>query len=197
MLGTGKSLELMGLAAFNAFLAMVLTVTFLGSSSKAHLNKLTEANIRSFIAEATKVSTGQGVDQFGITEYLMKHIDDASTFTTKLAYDIPNTDSEEQTVELGKKDYISHVLEDIKHVKGAEATTNIEDIHIEDGATQARVVTTSYERGEMAVTGPDQNPTTLPIRGISYCEQTIILKDQTIRMAGATCSTNIQAAPSE
>jgi hypothetical protein len=125
----------------------------------------------------------------------MKHIDDSSTFTTSLEYDIPNVDGEKHTLELGKKDYISHVLEDVKHVKGAEATTNIEDIHIESGATRARVVTTSYERGEMSVTGADENPTTLPVRGISYCEQTIVLKDHTIRMAGATCSTNIQSAP--
>ncbi len=200
MLGTGKSLELVGLATFNAFLAMILAVTFLSQSGgKAHLNKLTEANIRAFITEATMMSTGQkkGADQFAVTEYLMKHIDDASTFTTSLQYDIPNADKDKHTLELDKQTYIAHVIEDMKQLKGEEATTNIEDIQIEHGATQARVVTTSYERGQMAVKDTDDNTTTLPVRGISYCEQTIILKNQVISMAGAKCSTNIQTAPSQ
>ena len=56
MLLTGKSFELMGLATFNLFLAMVLSVTFLSQAEKKTLNKLTETNIGAFVAETAAVT---------------------------------------------------------------------------------------------------------------------------------------------
>jgi hypothetical protein len=199
MFGTVKSVELLGLVSFNIFLAIVLSVTFLGQPGTSG-NKLTETGITDFINEATNMSTGaaKDADQFGVTKYLMSHIQDGSIFNTSIQYDIPGVDGQQRSMAFNKNDYISHVIEGLKAMHDREATTHIESIEIKNGATEARVVTTSTEHGKLPVASADgDQPTLVPVRGVSYCEQTLVLKDQTIQMAGATCSTNIETADSD
>ncbi len=193
MLATGKSFELIGMAAFNMFLAAILSVTFLGKSESTGLNRLTDESISQFIHEAADITSGdrEGVDPMGITEYLMQHIDDEGVFKSTIQIDMPQVRQKEQKLELNKKDYIGHVIEGLKSMKDHEETTRIESIEIANGATKARVVTSSAERGAVPVDGED-GPATMQVRGITYCEQELVLKEKIIKMAGAVCSTNIQ-----
>ncbi len=199
MLFTGKSFELMGMAAFNMFLAMILSVTFMSQSGNSSLNRLTEENISQFIKESTAISSGtrEGMDQLGIAEYLMKHIQDGSIFKSTVQIDIENAAEKERDLAFDKKNYIGHVLEGLKAMKDHEESTRIENIQIADGATHAKVITSSVERGSLQVDAGTGEPVMTPVRGISYCEQNIILKDRTIRMAGAVCSTSIQSDGSQ
>ncbi len=83
MLVTGKSFELLGLASFNIFLAMILSVTFLGHAGKSGtMTALTQDNVEAFIKETTDISAGKNpeFDNLGIAEYLMAHIQDGSRF---------------------------------------------------------------------------------------------------------------------
>ena len=194
MLLTGKSLELMGFATINGILAMVLPVTFLSGGHKTDIQRLTRANITDFVNQVTMVSSGTGkdTDLLQVAEFLGKHISDDSHFTSTMQYDLPNIPMDEKTVNLGKKEYISHVLESLKTAPDRETKTRIEDIEIAHNTTEARVITTSYEKGLVSIDNGEEKPVPVAVTGISYCEQKIVLKNKTISMAGATFSTSVQ-----
>ena len=132
------------------------------------------------------------MDRLGIAEYLMKHLDDSGTYTSTVQIDLPDAQEPEQKLDLDKKAYIGRVLEGLGTIRNHEEKTRVENIEIADDSRSARVVTTSFERGMIPSENESGRSVLVPVRGISYCEQKLVLKDETIRMAGAVCSTSIQ-----
>lgn len=191
---TGKSLELMGFATVNGFLAMVLSMTFLSGGHKTDIQRLTRANITEFVNQVTTVSSGTGkeTDLLKVADFLTKHISDDSHFTSTMQYNLPNVPMDEKIVDFSKREYISHILEELKSMPDRQAKTRIEDIDIKHNAVEARVITTSYEQGVVPMDNGEEKTVPMAITGISYCEQKIVLKNKTITMAGATCSTSVQ-----
>lgn len=190
----GKSLELLGMAGFNAFLGLTLTVTFLSQhDGKDGPTRLTEARVSTFVAEMTDVALGKhpDLDQYGITTWFMKHLDENSKFSTNM--NIAKSDGQEsqEKMEMGRMDYISHVLKDNKAVKNREATLHIEYVKIGEGGKSASVVFTSMEKASVPVKRDDQEYE-IPITGTSYCEQQLVLQDTTIRVTGVSCTTNVR-----
>lgn len=189
----GKSLELLGLAAFNVFIALILSATFLAKSGPS-VSALTEDNIRAFVTEAAAVSGGQrqDMDSYGVTDYFMGHIADDGLFTSTIAYDMPDMPASERTMEMDKMKFISNVLQGIQSMTRHETAVDIEYIKITDNGKSAHVVTTNYERGVMPMDDGMGESNMVPVTGTSYCEQTLVLSGKNvIQMAGAKCNTNI------
>lgn len=194
MLVTGKSFELMGLATFNVFLALILSVTFMSQARTTSTDKLTNANISDFMNRLTLMTAGQNQknDLLGTAEFLKKHIDDNGRFHGTLQYDLPNVDSSQKSFDFSKDDYISHVLQDLKAMPHRDAKIRIENISISGQSREALVITTSYENGEINVINTDDRPTQLAVTGIAYCEQKLALRNSVIRITDSNCSTSIQ-----
>ena len=198
MLGTVKSLELVGLAAFNVFLAMILSISFLGGKGASY-TELTQSNITEFVNRMTQVSTGAedaggvGADILTANQFLQAHIGDNGTFKTTVAYEIPDMNADTKQINLTKKDYIKNVLTGLKAAKPDEAATHIENIEITPDARHAKIVTTSYQRGPMPIE-TDGGRQVLQVKGISYCEQNLDLVNKNIVVTDATCSTSVRPA---
>lgn len=192
----GKSLELLGMAGFNVFLGLTLTVTFLNQNGgKAAPNRLTEERVSMFVTEMTDVALGKNpeLDQFAVTTWLMKHLDDDSLFLTNMNIAKPDGNETQEKLEMNRMDYISHVLKDNKAVKNREATLHIEYVKIEEGGKTALVVFTSREKASVPVSS-DGHEYEIPISGTSYCEQKITMRDTVIKVSSANCTTNVRMA---
>ena len=195
----GKSLELLGLAAFNVMIAIILSATFLTKSHDT-VSSLTETHVEKFIHEVTEIAGGQrhDMDPFTVTKYLMAHIADNSEFKSTIEYSMPDvSSSDSRTLEMDKMNYISYTLEGMKEMTKHETAVKIDYIKITDDGKSATVTTTNYERGVMPVEDGAGEAQMMPVNGTSYCEQRLVLSTKhIIQMAGATCSTNIDFSDS-
>ena len=193
----GKSVELLGLAAFNIFIAIILSATFLTGAGSS-VSALTETNVESFITEVAEVSGGkrEDMDSYSITHFFMDHIAEDGVFKSEIAYAMPDMPSSTRTLEMDKLNFISHILEGMKSMTKHETAVKIEYIRITDNGKSAIVTTTNYERGVMPIADSFGDAQMVPVTGTSYCEQQVILNGKTIQMAGADCSTNIDFANS-
>lgn len=195
MFATAKSIELIGLAALNVILAIVLSTIFLtGPVMRATADRLTTSSVTDFVNQMTRVSTGG--DIFVANKFLLDHIADNGMFTSSIAYDLPNITSAERHLSLDKKDYINNVLAQLKLAKPEEAKTRIESIEIAADRHHASVITTSYQRGPMPIQMGEERQT-LQVKASSYCEQAVTLANKKIVINTATCSTNVMPARSE
>ncbi len=197
----GKSVELLGLAALNIIVAMVLSVTFLAKTDAAavSVSALTKDNVQQFITETVAVSGGQreDMDDYGITTYFMSHIADHGQFISTIEYDMPDMPSSARTLEMDKMNFISHVLQGKEAMNRHETAVQIEYIEIAANGKSAMVTSTNYERGVMPVQDAMGEARMIPVTGTSYCEQEIVLSQKNIiQMAKADCSTNIDFADS-
>ncbi len=190
----GKSLELLGLASFNVFLGLVVTITFLNQNGgkPAGATHLTEAGVSSFINEMTAISLGQKpeMDQYGVTTWFMDHIDEAGKFVSTINIARPDSTEEQKVLEMDRMNYISHVLTGLKSVQDRKANVQIEYIKIEEGGKLASVIFTNTEQGSMPVSN-EGGDFMIPVTGTSYCEQKIVLQDKKMKVSGATCTTNV------
>ena len=193
----GRSLELLGMASFNVFLGLVLTVTFLNQNGNEKPSRLTEARITEFVTEMTHIALGNNpqLDQLGITTWLMDHLEENSSFSNNMNVLQANGQTREEKLEMNRMDYISHVLGEIKTVKSREANLHIEYIKIEESGKGASVIFTSMEKGRIPVVNEDTSYE-IPVSGTSYCEQKIILDKKIIKVSNATCTTNVSMTES-
>ncbi len=189
----GKSFELLGLAAFNIFLAIILSATFL-TNAGVSVDTLNESNVEGFITRVAEISGGrdEAMDQYSITSFFMDHISDDSTFVSTIEYNMPDMEDSARELEMDKMTFISHVLQGMQAMDKHESAVQIDHIDIADNGKSARVVTTNYERGVMPVDDGFGDIRMMPVMGTSYCEQKLVLSQKrTIQMAGAECSTSI------
>ena len=194
----GKSLELLGMVGFNLFLGMTLTVTFLGGGDNAP-TRLTEANVSAFVKDMTEVALGKNpasdekavsFDQYAITTWLMRHMDEDSKFQAHINISQPNGLSRQEKLDMNRLDYISQVLKDNKSVKSREANLHVEYVRVDAGGKGASVVFTSMEKARMPV--PSENGGyEIPVTGTSYCEQKIVIEDAVIKVSASTCTSNV------
>lgn len=194
----GKSLELLGLAGFNVFLALILAVTFLGGGKAEGvlLDSLTEEYVEAFLNDANAIASGkrEDMDDFSITGFFMDHIADSGAFVNKVAYQLPLQDPQEKTVQMGKMDFIASVLQDIKSKEkeeGGESFMKIESIVIADNGRRARTATTSQDKGVMPMDDGSGEIQSVPVSGTSYCEQDLVLQDRRIKMEKTDCTTTL------
>ena len=194
MFTTVKTFELIGLITVNVMLAAVMSATFLSHSIHAGASdRLTEPVLTDFVEQMTSVSTGAkaGTDIFAANRFLQDHLAAGSMFKTSLTYDLPAMDEAERHIALDKKDYINNVLAQLKAGKADDAATRIETIDIAPDARHARVITTSYQRGPMPIqTGNGQQ--VVQVKAVSYCEQAVGLKNRSIVIDDATCTTSVE-----
>lgn len=190
----GKTFELLGLAGFNIFIAMILSVTFLtgGEPAQRHKN-LTEANVISFITEMSDISSGRlaDMDSYAITSYFMDHIAEDGIFKTVMRYDIPDMPSDERELEMDKLDFIGHTLQGMRSMANYETRTDVDFVEVAHDGKYATVMTSSYERGMMPVDDGSGEERLMPVLGTSYCEQSVILSNEVIKVAGAKCTTDL------
>ena len=189
----GKSFELLGLAAFNVFLALILSITFLGGD-KVSLDYLTKDHVEKFISEVNDITTGtrQDMDNYSVTSYFMKHIADDSKFVNNIKYEIPRVGTQERTMEMSKLDFISHILQGMQNGgDDRETSIAIEHIEIAEHGKAAKVITTNMESGMMPFDDGSGSAQMLPVTGVSFCEQTVVLSDKNIQMETANCTTDV------
>jgi len=191
----GKSFELLGLAAFNVFLALILAVTFLGGDKERVPERLTEAHVAKFINEVNDISRGnrRDMDNFSITSYFMQHIADNGKFVNIVQYNLPRIETQEQVLEMGKLDFISHILKGM-NAEREETIVNIEHIEIIDNGRSAHIITTNFEKGVLPFDDGSGRPHMMPVSGQSFCEQKIAINGRRIQITGANCTTAVQLA---
>lgn len=192
-----RSLELLGLACFNTFLGLTLTVTFMSQNGGKTPSRLTETSVTNFITEMTDVALGKkpDLDQYGITTWFMDHIDDSGKFITTMNISQPTGENKQETLEMNRMDYISYILKDIKTVKTRESTFNVEYVKIDEGGKSASVVFTNMEKASVPISDKD-GEYMIPVTGTSYCEQTLALRGSTIKVSNSTCTTNVSMSES-
>ena len=194
----GRSIELLGLAAFNVFLVVGLSVTVLSRAGPGPVDRLTESNVTQFVNETTDISSGKraNMDKFGMTSFFMAHIADDGKFTNTISYEMPEVPVQQRVLEMGKTDFISRILQDLHTIERRETAVHVEHVGLNGDKTSAAVLTTTLERGLMSVSDEESGQSNLvPVSGRSYCEQTIVLNKHVIQMAGATCTTTISFMP--
>ena len=105
----GKSFELLGLAAFNVFIAIILSAMFL-TKDGASVRSLTETNIEQFVTEVAAVSGGKrdDMDSYSITKFFMDHIAENGLFTSEIEYAMPDMPASTRTLALDKLNFIRH-----------------------------------------------------------------------------------------
>ncbi len=187
------------MVSFNIFLGMTLTVTFLGQNSESAPTRLTEANVSAFVKEMTNVTlgknpdpeqTGTVLDQYGITTWFMRHLNEDSTFQASINISQPNGLNRQEKLDMNRLDYISQVLKDNKSVKSREATLHVEYVRIDAGGKGASVVFTTMEKARVPV--PSENGGyEIPVTGTSYCEQKIVIQDTLIKLSTSNCTSNV------
>jgi hypothetical protein len=189
----GKSLELLGLAAFNVFVALILSATFISHGS-ARLVSLSEDSIKAFLQESSEIAGGlrKDMDSYSITQYFMDHIAPDGQFRTTMRYNIPDMPEEERVMEMDKMNFIAQTLQGMHAMADRETLVKVEYVKIDATGRNAEVVTTNYERGLMPVADVSGEANMMPVQGVSYCEQTLVLSDQRkIQMANAKCTTDL------
>ena len=191
----GKSLELLGLASFNVFLGLVLTTTFLSRNNEQSPSRLTEASVSAFVEEMNRVSAGAmpESDSYSVTTWLMSHVDENSKFTTNMNISPANGEPREEKMEMGRMDFIGHVLQEMKAVQNRESSVHIEYVRVEDSGTTASVVFTNMEKGEVPYANEGEEYM-IPVTGTSYCEQQLALKNKVIMVTGGVCTSNVSMA---
>lgn len=191
----GKSFELMGLAAFNIMLAVILSATFFGEAGTGQAGKLTKDNITVFIEEVSSISTGSrgAMDDYDITTFFMRHIAKDSTFKSEIRYQAPDMETSSREVKMGRNGYISNVIQGLHKNENQETKVVIEHITIGQDKKKANVRFTSFERGVLPYDDGFGEVRMVPVNGISYCEQDIIVNEnKIIQMADADCVTDME-----
>lgn len=192
-----KTFHLMGLASFNVFLGLILSVTFISQGGQAKAPHLTEEIVSHFIQEMTDTALGvkPGMDQYATTMWFMEHLSEDSAFKTNMNIAQANGGSQESTIELRRMDYIGQILKDQKTVQKRENHLNIEYVKIDPNRQDASVIFTSIDKGVIPMT-TEAGSYEMPVSGTSYCEHRLSLKKDKIVISGGTCTTNVIAAQS-
>lgn len=192
-----RSLELLGLASFNVFLGMILTVTFITQGGQPQSARLTEENVSKFIQEMTNTALGlkPGMDQYATTMWFMDHLSETSAFKTNINIAQANGGTREATLEMGRMDYISQILKDQKAVQKRETQVNVEYVKIGENGQDASVIFTSIDKGVIPMT-TEAGSYEMPVSGTSYCEHKLGIRNNKIVVSGGTCTTNVNASQS-
>lgn len=195
MIVAGKSFELMGLAAFNVFLAVILSVTFLSQAESVAPGTLTRPAIENFLKEVSSLSAGKDtkLDQYGLTAYLMRHITDDGTFRSSVSYQIYDR-TDQKDMALDKMSYITTLIQGRQRFMDYETSMRIDLVDITPDGMSANVTTTNFERGRIMIDDGFGGATPAPVRSVSYCTQKLVLAEKIVKMAGADCTTNVQVA---
>ncbi len=189
-----KTAELLGLAGFNVFLGMMLTVTFLGEGGKPQATRMTEASVSAFINDMTNTALGlkPDMDQYATTMWFMDHLSETSTFKTSTNIEQADGKIREASAEMSRMDYISNILKEQKTVQKRESQIKIEYVKLEDEGKLASVIFTSVESGVIPMSS-EAGSYEVPVRGTSFCEHKLVFKDRKIVVSGGSCTTNIDA----
>ncbi|MCB1555944.1 MAG: hypothetical protein KDJ15_01385 [Alphaproteobacteria bacterium] len=192
----GKTLELLGMMAFNVTLILVASAALLNKASPAAapISFLTEENITAFVREVTAVSGGEsGRDAYSVTEFLIDHIAADATFKAVVKYDMPGDGTQEEVLSLEKMDFIGRVLEGQKTMQNHQSDVTLEYAVIAPDGKTARIMTTSRENGGLPTTDPFGDSVVVSVGSTSYCEQGLSLDESGhIQIKIADCTTYIE-----
>lgn len=190
-----KTVELMGLATMNIFVALTLSVTVLHKTDANAAHALTESNITAFVNEVATVSAGLNpdMDQHTMVEYMMDRMTEDGQYKTTLNYKIGGSGEQQRELEMNRLELISHALQGQKTMKKHETKTEINKISINPDGRSAAIVITNYERGTMPTDDGFGDTAMVPVLGMSYCEQKIVLSGKNqLQIDGAQCTTTMQ-----
>ncbi len=175
---------------FCAALIALLTPTL---AVAGKLNKLSESDIKSFIVETTKITSGQAIYRSNdeIRNYLDRHLHKKGFFKSKIRYIVPGFPSQENTLSLDKEQFIESILSGQQALENYYSEVDVKKVRISKDKTKATVVTKSKESGVMPVPGEGGKAEKIPVEGKSTCDQILKLEDGVIQMYSATCETDI------
>jgi hypothetical protein len=178
-----------------AFLSICVAAGAMGISKAAcaqTADKLTEQNIRGFIEETTRITSGGNLESSPeeIIAYLERHLDEDAHFKTTIIYNVPGYPAQKSSLSVDKKDFIATIRQGSESVSDYSNDIKIKSIKISGDGKKSTVQTTGQETGVMPI--PDENGVVqdVPIEGVSECAQIISLsKDGIIQMYNAICKT--------
>lgn len=170
--------------------------------------RLDENNLRRFIEDVQKIAIGEAdnMSEDEISDYLNQHIAADARFISGMRYEMPGFPTQENTMDIGKTEYINGVLNGAMIMDRYEHSVTIKAIDIAPGGRSAKVTTSIRERGNMP--WPEDTPdpsgnvetkmTELPVQGESTCVEHIILSlTNLLQMKGAQCQTLLSFDPFE
>jgi hypothetical protein len=191
----GKSFELLGMMAFQTFLAIIIGVALLASAKEEVIGNLTPENVEQFVHEMAEVMDGTDPDHkdgFNITEYLMTHVAQDGTFKNNTTYAYEDYDPQEEEMVMDKMNYIANIIKSTGKIVAHEKSVRVEHVEISETGKEATVLISSYEQGRMPLPYYEGTDTTIPMSGTSFCEHKLNLTEENIiQLTEAECSTDI------
>lgn len=130
-----RILELLGITTFNIIAATTLAATFLGDAETkpAAITALTKENVSALVADMANIAAGRGGGRsdYDLINFMMDHLTENSLYQATINYDLDEKDDNKQeTLEMQRMDYISHVMKEQKALDDRESVVNVEYVEI-------------------------------------------------------------------
>jgi len=159
-----------------------------------NVRKLTDDTIKAFIQDTSHMTKPRGefLSPDAIRAYLDTHLSEDARFVSTITYNLPNMPPQTTSISLDKAKFIETVNQGTESIEGYDNTVKITDIEINWWGNQAHVKTENIETGFMPI--PTENGGTgesMPIKGHSFCAQTLALNDGVIQIGNAICKTEL------
>lgn len=179
-------------------LSVLLSLFLAPYPAYAESGNFTEDDIRDFVMRTSSVmdGTAESEDGVDVQSYLTTHLSPEGLFKSEMTYNIPGYPAQKNTMALDRTQFIESVLDGRKSLQGYKADVSIQKIGITDGGQRANVRIRSRESGTMTMQTAEGQEETLPVEGISLCDQVLIFsEDGEIQILSADCRSEMTFAP--
>lgn len=165
---------------------------------RAGNDSLTEKDIKEFVIKTSSVMDGTAGEEGeeDVQTYLEMHLNPEGLFKSEMTYNIPGYPAQKNMMALDRTQFIESVVDGRKSMQGYKADVSIQKIEILDGGRRARVQVRSRESGTLTLQSAEGEEETLPVEGISLCDQVLVLGEEgEIQILGAECRSEMSFAP--
>lgn len=156
--------------------------------------RLTDAQITAFIEEMSEMSSGKNLDYSAsdIAAFLEMHLHPEARFKSEMEYVVPGHPAQTKSMALNKAEFMDSVSAGAAALEGYENRVTIGSIKISKDKRKATVQTRGIENGSMQVADESGMIQSVPVEGLSDCQQIIMLNDDDImQIYNANCKTTI------
>lgn len=177
---------------------LFFALSFFPVLASAQVGSLTEESIRDFVMQTSAVMDGTSDPEDGsdVRSYLEMHLSPEGLFKSEMTYNIPGHPVQKNQMALDREQFIDSVIDGRKSLSDYRAEVSVQKVEIANGGRRAEIQTRARESGKMTLQTPEGGEETLPVEGISICQQTLILDgDDVIRIHGADCRSEMSFAP--
>ncbi|HTK84940.1 MAG TPA: hypothetical protein VL625_07630 [Patescibacteria group bacterium] len=188
----GSTIKLLGLASFNAFVALALSASYL-THYAGKMQTLSNENVTAFVREFAGVTTGQrgDMDEHEMIGYFVTHVSEGASFSTTVNSSMEGVSKPAN--KMRRKEFIASTLRTIRDKGPHPASVTVEDVKISGDGHEATAITTINEKSALEFKNPaDGEPGVSAVSATSYCNETVKLSNEhVIQIQSETCTTTI------